>query len=111
MKIKVLGPLNPSPPTCAITVTSAPTTSTLSTASVAFLPMNSASLQDRMSAPRNSRPQSSTTPSDVMQSIHTTTAGRVDETFGVDTTGRSSPARMSTAAVMSASDRVYGIRW
>lgn len=43
--------------------------------------------------------------------IHTTTAGRVDETCGVDTTGRSSPARMSTAAVMSASDRVYGIRW
>ena len=63
-KVKWLGPLKPLPPTAARTVT-APSAdvSADSTASVTCLPMNSASLQERIAAgPVKVRPQSSTLP-------------------------------------------------
>src|SRR6185369_6735526 len=64
--VKWDGPLNPRPPTCALTVVSSPEASTPSTSSATSTPMNSLSLQPVIaSAPRNSRPQSSTTPSGV----------------------------------------------
>src|SRR4051794_12397996 len=56
-KAKWLGPLNPLPPTCAVTTVSPPRRSTARTSRVTRLPMNSASLQARMrSAPRNPPP-------------------------------------------------------
>ena len=63
-KVKWLGPMKPLPPTAARTVT-APSAdvSADSTASVTCLPMNSASLQERIAAgPVKVRPQSSTLP-------------------------------------------------
>ena len=66
VNMKWLGPLKPLPPTSAVTVVTSPSVVTSVTVRATSTPMNSLSLHPRMaSAPGNSRPQSSTTPSSV----------------------------------------------
>ena len=62
-KLKWLGPLNPSPPTSAVTTVASPSRSMLRMSRLTCLPMNSWSLHPLIASdPTNSLPQSSTTP-------------------------------------------------